>query len=130
MTYDDLKTTVLEDAAAAHQKKLQGTRFREKPYVPDFEPEWHRYMISAVCAGTVPFPDSIPDSLTYSNEYVAVSNIGGLITLTKNGPGLRVTNEVGGIGKEFVVVDWDGELTAMTVDQAFRRGLREAEWTH
>lgn len=70
------------------------------------------------------FPEADASVLQYSDDSSVFANVGGLIVYQTGG--LRVTLEAV-LESRFVVAMHAGELTAMTVEQAFRRGLRDVE---
>lgn len=113
--------------AAAAAANYTG-RARKSGTVPGADDAWHSVMHDAVCNGRGQFPDDTDESpVEFSAEKVVHDSIGGGVMLDSgvaNAPAFRVS-KFAADGSEFVMVEIEGEAIALTIEQAFRRGLCE-----
>lgn len=120
-TFSEMKA----DHASAAAANYTG-RARKSGTVPGADDAWHSVMHDAVCKGLGQFPDDTDESpVEFSAEKVLHDSIGGGVMLDSgesNAPAFRVSKSAAD-GSEFVMVE--GEAIALTIEQAFRRGLCE-----
>ena len=127
MTYDELQAKAHAEFDAARA----GFRPRPGGY-PGRHEHWVEVMAQSVCQGVGKFPSNLePESVPLSKTFVAQLIVGGgFIFEVGDCPSLQAFRVSSGVLalSPFVMVQLEFETVAMTVDEAFRRGLREVEF--
>lgn len=139
-SYDELRARVIAEYIASWAPSAERVaRMRNAPpVVPSSEKlmqgayahAWAQHQQRAVCNGTAELPDTGLDSspLVFSKTHTAIPNIGGLISESMDGYPVTEDAEKAPARAPWVLVQMDGQYVALTLDQAFRRALREAVW--
>lgn len=127
MTYDELQAKAHAEFDAARA----GFRPRPGGY-PGRHEHWVEVMAQSVCDGLSGFPtDTATAPVTFSTTVVANYIVGGGAIFgvgeVTSRPSFRVSTNVRELTR-FVMVEVEGEAVAMTIEEAFRRGLQEVEF--
>lgn len=126
-TYDEAKQAFIaalpDDPPAAQGR-------RQRPRVSNTEEKWYQHMVATVC-GAAPFAacTDAPATIEWSESHYAHNSIGGGAIVEKTGgfPASEAASEFA--RTSWVLVAWSPpRVGAMTVEEAFKRGLNEVEW--